>query len=90
MNIEQLEKDINLIKERNKKVERDKAWETSFARRILLTVFIYLVVGFYLTIININQPWLNAIVPAGAYMLSTLILPFFKKLWTKHIYKSKN
>jgi len=90
MNIEELEKEVNLIKERNKKVERDKAWEISFTRRILLAVFIYLIVGFYLIIIDINQPWLNAIVPAGAYILSTLILPFFKKLWTKNIYKSKS
>ena len=90
MTIEQLEKEINLIKERNKKVERDKAWETSFTRRVLIAVFIYLIMGFYLNIIDITQPWLNAIVPAGAYILSTLILPFFKEFWKKHIYRSKN
>ena len=90
MTIEQLEKEINLIKERNKRVEEDKAWETSLTRRILITVFIYLIIGFYLTLIDVAQPWLNAIVPAGAYILSTLILPFFKEFWKKHIYGSKN
>lgn len=90
MTIEQLEKEINLIKERNKRVEGDKAWEISFTRRILITVFIYLIIGFYLALIDIAQPWLNAIVPAGAYILSTLILPFFKEFWKKHIYRSKN
>ena len=85
-----IEKEINLIKERNKRVEGDKAWETSLVRRILITVFIYLVIGFYLTLIDVVRPWLNAIVPAGAYILSTLILPFFKEFWKKYIYRSKN
>lgn len=78
-----LQKEINLIKERNKKVEADKAWETSWARRILLTIFTYLAIGIYLQVINIPKPWLNAIVPAVAFMLSTLTMPWFKKIWIK-------
>ena len=34
MEINNLEKEIEKIKERNKKVELDKAWETSWIRRI--------------------------------------------------------
>ncbi|MFH1396886.1 MAG: hypothetical protein ABIG93_05820 [archaeon] len=79
--IKQLEKDINALKDRNKKVESDKGWETSFTRRGLLMLFTYLAIGFYLQAIKIPLPWLNAIVPAVAFMLSTLTLPFFKKLW---------
>lgn len=82
-NLQQLEKELNKIKERNKKVESDKAWEMSLARRALLTLFTYLAIGIYLKVINIPKPWLNAIVPAVAFMLSTLTLPFFKKLWLK-------
>ena len=78
-----LQKEINLIKERNKKVEDDKAWETSWARRILLTIFTYLAIGIYLQVINIPKPWLNAIVPAVAFMLSTLTMPWFKGIWLK-------
>ncbi len=81
------EKEINLIKERNKKVELDKAWETSLSRRGLLTLFTYLAIGFYLQAINVPLPWLNAIVPAIAFMLSTLTLPFFKKLWREKLPK---
>ena len=33
---------------------------------------------------NVPKPWLNAIVPAMAFMLSTLTLPFFKRLWIKY------
>lgn len=89
MNTKQLEKEIEKIKERNREVEGNKAWETSYTRRILLVTFTYLAIGFYLQAINVPQPWLNAIVPAVAFMLSTLTLPFFKKLWLKRYKKSK-
>ena len=82
-----LKKRIETIEERNKKVEVDKAWETSFTRRILLIVFTYLAIGFYLNAINIERPWVNAIVPAIAFLLSTLTLPFFKKIWRRFVHK---
>ena len=75
---------IKIIEERNKKVEYDKAWETSYTRRFLLMLFTYLAIGFYLNAIKIPEPWLNAIVPSAAFMLSTLTLPIFKKLWIKY------
>lgn len=82
--LNQLEKEVNAIKKRNQRVEADKSWETSYTRRILLTLFTYFAVGFYLQAITIEQPWLNAIVPAVAFMLSTLTLPFFKRKWLEH------
>jgi polyferredoxin len=87
--IEELKKEITLIKERNKRVEKDKVWETSWTRRFLLIVFTYLAIGLYLQAININNAWLNAIVPAVGFLLSTLTLPFFKKLWIRYILKEK-
>lgn len=83
----ELEKRVKGIEERNKRVKADKSWETSYARRILLFIFTYLAIGLYLNVINISQPWLNAIVPAVGFMLSTLTLPFFKRLWLKYAYK---
>jgi len=76
-----IKKEIDILKERNKKVELDKSWETSYTRRALLVLFTYLAVGIYLNVIGVEKPWMNAIVPAVAFMLSTLTLPFFKKLW---------
>ncbi len=81
--MESLEQRIQKIEDRNKSVEADKAWETSWARRTLLTVFTYLAIGAYLRAVNIARPWLNAIVPAVAFMISTLTMPFFKKIWLK-------
>ena len=65
--IQRLEKRIVNIEQRNKRVEADKTWESSYTRRLLLLVFTYLTIGFYLQSIKIPQPWLNAIVPAVAF-----------------------
>lgn len=85
--INDLEKEILAIKTRNKKVEMDKAWETSWTRKLLLIIFTYLAISFYLRAINIDKPWLNAIVPSVGFLLSTLTLPFFKKIWEKYFNK---
>ena len=82
--INDLEKEILAIKARNKKVEMDKAWEIIWTRKILLMTFTYLGIGFYLRAINIDKPWLNAIVPSIGFLLSTLTLPYFKKIWEKY------
>jgi len=86
--VENLEQKIQQIEERNQRVEADKAWETSWTRRLLLTTFTYLAIGVYLWVIEVSRPWLNAIVPAVAFMLSTLTMPFFKKLWLKRNVKN--
>ncbi len=81
--LQQLEKEINALKERNARVDADKKWETSYARRLLLIAFTYTAIGLYLQAIKVPNPWLNAIVPAIGFMLSTLTLPFFKRVWLK-------
>jgi len=78
---ETLEKQIKEIKQRNQRVEADKAWETSVARRTILAVGTYLFSVFLLLSIEAPNPYLSALVPAGAYLLSTLTLPIFKKSW---------
>ena len=83
----QIEQEIFRIKERNRRVEIDKKWETSRFRRLLIIIFTYLAMGFYLSVLRVDRPWLNAIVPALAFMLSTLTLPFFRKVWIKYINK---
>ena len=85
--LKNIEEKLRKIEERNKKVELDKAWEISYFRRLFLTLFTYLSIGFYLKAVKIPQPWLNAIVPSVAFMLSTLTLPFFKKIWLEFFSK---
>jgi len=79
--LQNLEERVAAIEARNARVEADKAWETSFARRAALMIFTYAAVGAYLAAIGVPDAWLNAIVPAVAFMLSTLTLPYLKKAW---------
>jgi hypothetical protein len=75
------------IKERNARVEADKAWETSKARRGIIALFTYFIVVLFLVLIDAPNPWMTALVPAGAYVLSTLTLPFVKRWWIANTYK---
>jgi len=88
--MEQLKQEIDSIKARNESVEKDKAWETSWTRRIILAGLTYLAIGLYMQAIEIENAWLNAIVPAVGFMLSTLTLPFFKKIWMRFNLRSKS
>lgn len=82
-----IEESIREIEIRNKKVEIDKAWETSRTRKLALIGFTYIAIGLYLNAINIDRPWLNAIVPSIGFLLSTLTLPWIKNWWKKNMYK---
>ena len=81
--IEQIKKDIQEIKERNARVEKDKAWETSFARKVLVTILTYIVVVLFFYFAELPKPFLNAIVPTLGFVLSITSIPFFKKIWIK-------
>ena len=79
--------DLESIKERNKRVEADKAWETSKVRRSIIGITTYLVAVWFMLVVHIEKPWLNALIPTGGYLLSTLSLGFVKKYWIKNFYK---
>jgi len=85
----ELESEVRRIKERNTRVEADKAWETSLFRKGILTVATYLTVVLFLVLINAPNPWLNGAVPAGAFALSTLTLPPLKEWWIRNAYGRK-
>lgn len=76
--------EIQVIQERNKKVELDKAWETSFTRRSLIMVITYFIAVIFMSRVGIPDTFLNALVPTGGYVLSTLSLSFVKKWWFKN------
>jgi len=82
-NLTEIEKRIAAIESRNQQVENDKQWETSLFRKVIITVLTYLAIFLYFVAINIERPWLNAIVPSIGFLLSTLTLPFFKSIWEK-------
>ncbi len=78
------EKEINEIKERNKKVETNKAWETSWTRKVCIMLLTYIVVILYSFSINkINNIFLSSLVPVIGFFLSTLSLNIVRKMWEK-------
>jgi hypothetical protein len=85
--IEELKLQIEEIKSRNKKVEADKAWETSFFRKIIIFIFTYIVIVLFFFFARLPNPFLNAIVPAVAFLISTMTIPIFKSWWINTIYK---
>ncbi len=78
-----IEKEILEIKERNQKVEADKSWELSFARRIAISLFTYVVAEAWFLIIHEPNSWAKAFVPVVGYILSTLSLRTIRNLWMK-------
>jgi hypothetical protein len=77
----ELVKRIERLEARNKRVESDKAWETSWTRRLSIMILTYLTVAFYLHFVVHISPWINALVPVIGYVLSTITIQRFKKLW---------
>lgn len=85
--IEELQSEINEIKKRNERVEGDKKWETSWARKIAILILTYIVIAIFFILAKLPKPLINVIVPVVAFALSTLTLSLFKKLWLKKMYK---
>ena len=78
MNIEQR---IENIEQRNKRVEQDKGWETSWFRRITIAVLTYIVIVLFFLAADLDKPFINPIVPTVGFVLSTLTISRLKQWW---------
>lgn len=84
MELKDLEKTIEDILERNKRVELDKKWETSTTRKICIAILTYIVVIIYSTIISkTSNVFFSSLVPVIGFTLSTLSLKAVRKIWEK-------
>ncbi len=81
---ETIEQRLAAIEDRNRRVEDDKAWETSWTRRLGIMILTYLVVVAYLRFVVHIVPWVNALVPVMGFLLSTLSISLLKKQWLKN------
>tara|TARA_Y100000310_G_C20615844_1_gene780578 strand:+ start:436 stop:696 length:261 start_codon:yes stop_codon:yes gene_type:complete len=77
-----LSKDVEAIKRRNARVEKDKAWETSLARKLIVFVLTYAVIVVFMVVNGLSHPYVNALVPALAFVLSTFTLGWVKRVWS--------
>lgn len=86
--LKSLTNQLQEISTRNKRVELDKAWETSLTRKLIIAIITYLVIAIFFYFAQVQRPFLNAIVPTVAFILSTTTLPLIKNIWVKR-YKKK-
>ena len=87
--MDELKQELEKIKERNRRVEADKAWETSSARILSITLITYVVAAFLLYVVGVTNFFLAALVPAAGYYLSTLSIPIIKRWYLKTFWKEK-
>lgn len=86
MELKNIEKEIENIKSRNKRVELDKKWETSWTRKLCICILTYIVVVIYSYIVrNYDNIFLSSLVPVIGFTLSTLSLRYIRKIWEKNI-----
>ncbi len=78
-----LEQRVEKLEARNRRVEADKGWETSWLRRGSIMLLTYLTVVFYLHFVIHINPWINALVPVIGFFLSTLTVTRLKQYWLK-------
>ena len=84
MELKELEEEIVKIKERNKKVELDKTWETSWTRKICIMILTYIVVIIYSYVIKeFDNIFLSSLVPVIGFTLSTLSYPLKFKTFSR-------
>lgn len=84
MELKEIEERIAKIEERNKRVELDKKWETSWTRKICIMILTYIIVIIYSYLIrNIDNVFLSSLVPVIGFTLSTLSLSIVRKVWEK-------
>jgi len=78
----ELEERIKQIEERNKRVELDKKWETSWTRKICIMLLTYIIVIVYSYFIrNYDNILLSSLIPVIGFGLSTLSLKVVRKIW---------
>jgi hypothetical protein len=76
--LEELKREVELIQERNRKVEADKAWETSLFRIGFICLITYITTAIVFYFIGVKNFLISALVPTIGYYLSIQSLPFIK------------
>jgi hypothetical protein len=81
--LQKIETELQIIRERNVRVESDKAWETSGTRVLSIAAITYVVASLVMYLIGTTNYLLNALIPVVGYLLSTQSLPAIKQSWIK-------
>lgn len=85
--LNKLEEEVRNIEEQNRKEDEDIAWNKSHFKKIILSVFVFIVLGITLQFSHYSNSWFNALIVAVVFLLLLYSLEFAKSLWEKNIHK---
>ena len=78
MELKEIEQEIQKIKQRNKRVELDKKWETCWTRKICICILTYIVVVIYSYVIrNFDNIFLSSLVPVIRIYIINFIIKIY-------------
>jgi hypothetical protein len=78
---DELRQELLALRARNEHVELNKAWETSWTRRLIVTGVTWFAAWLWLLELGTLYAARQAVIPSVAYLLSTLSLPILKNRW---------
>jgi hypothetical protein len=73
-----VETELAAMRNRNHRVESNKAWETSRVRLFSITGITYVTMVSVFLVLGSNRPLVDALVPTTGFFLSTLSLSFLR------------
>ena len=79
--VQTLEREIGDIRQRNERVEMEKAWELSRIRIAWILVLTYILTAIVFWLLDVRYFLLNALIPTLAYYLSTRSLGPMRRWW---------
>jgi hypothetical protein len=78
---DEMRRQVAEIQARNERVEREKAWETSWTRRLVIAGATWVAAWLWLRGLAVEHAARQALVPTLAYVVSTFSLPFLRRWW---------
>lgn len=82
-----MNKQFKNIEDRNRRVEADKAWETSLTRKVIIAILTYLFAVIWLRFLKEEHIFLKGLVPVVGFVLSTVTMAPVKKHWIKNFHQ---
>jgi hypothetical protein len=79
-----VESELADIRDRNRRVESDKAWETGRVRLLSITGITYVTMVSVFLVLGLSRPFVDALVPTTGFFLSTLSISFLRARLEKH------
>jgi hypothetical protein len=76
-----VESELAAIRNRNHRVESNKAWETSRVRLFSITGITYVTMVLVFLVLGSSRPFVDALIPTTGFFLSTLSLSFLRARW---------